>query len=63
MFSQMPHYPAIKAAIWWSGIDYDEHGVADRICKLNEPDEAVKFFCDKLAPKPATKSLLNPAAK
>ncbi|HWR41434.1 MAG TPA: glycosyl hydrolase, partial [Patescibacteria group bacterium] len=62
MFRQIPHYPAIKAAIWWSGIDYDEHGVAGRIYKLNETEETLRAFHDNLKPATAPKAASTPKA-
>lgn len=44
MFEQLPHYPNIKAAIWWSGVDYDRKGNPGRIYLLNEDEDTLKTF-------------------
>lgn len=48
MFDQMADFPRIKAAIWWSGIDYDQLGQPGRIYLINETEEIIQVFRERL---------------
>lgn len=48
MFNSIDKYPAIKVAIWWSGIDYDEKGNPGRIYLIDESEEYLNIFRDNL---------------
>lgn len=48
MFDHIADFPRIKAAIWWSGIDYDQAGRPGRIYLIDEDDEIIKTFHDRL---------------
>ncbi|MGI6091960.1 MAG: endoglucanase [Veillonellaceae bacterium] len=48
MFNSINKYPAIKAAVWWSGIDYDENGNPGRIYLIDESEEYLKIFRENL---------------
>lgn len=48
MFDQIGQLPNIKAAIWWSGTDYDPQGNAGRIYVLDENDRTVEVFHKRL---------------
>lgn len=51
MFLQLPNYPNIKVAIWWSGIDYDRQGNPGRIYILDEDEETIKTFREHVTKK------------
>jgi len=44
MFEELDQYPKIKAAIWWSHIDFDSNNRPARIYKLDESPELVETF-------------------
>jgi hypothetical protein len=44
MFEDLPQYPRIKLAVWWSGIDYDQAGRPGRIYLLDENEATVNAF-------------------
>ena len=51
MFEQLPNYPKIKMAIWWSGCDWDFSGEkpkAARIYRLDENAEIMQAFAEGL---------------
>ncbi|NLK72680.1 MAG: endoglucanase [Clostridiales bacterium] len=48
MFQNITRYERIKAAIWWNGCDYDSHGNAARIYRLDESISMMKLFQDEL---------------
>lgn len=48
MFDQIGQLPNIKAAIWWSGTDYDQQGNAGRIYILDETDRTAEVFHKRL---------------
>lgn len=48
MFDGIKQFPNIKVAIWWSGIDYDQHGQPGRIYLLDESDETTEVFHKRL---------------
>ena len=48
MFDQIRQFPNIKAAIWWSGTDYDQQGNAGRIYVLDETDKTTEVFHNRL---------------
>lgn len=49
MFKSVEQYPGIKAAVWWSGIDYDEKGNPGRIYLIDESEEYLNIFKERLA--------------
>ena len=48
MFSEIKQFDRIKAAIWWSGIDYDQQGNPGRIYLIDEDEGVIKAFRDNL---------------
>jgi len=48
MFDQIKRLDRIKVAIWWSGIDYDQQGRPGRIYLLNENQEVIDAFHQRL---------------
>lgn len=44
MFDGIKQFPAIKAAIWWSGVDYDQNGQPGRVYLLDENDNTTEVF-------------------
>lgn len=52
MFREIHKFPKIKAALWWSGIDYDSQGQPGRIYLLDENDEVLKAFQQNLSASP-----------
>lgn len=48
MFSVIKKYPNIKAAIWWSGIDYDQNNRPGRVYLIDEDEAYLKIFRDHL---------------
>ncbi|MDD4600861.1 hypothetical protein SDC9_22893 [bioreactor metagenome] len=51
MFNSLDNYPNIKVAVWWSGIDYDAKGYPGRIYLIDESDEYLKIFQERLPKK------------
>ena len=50
MFESLPNYPMIKAAVWWSGCDYDpENGNISRPYFINETEGVIDLFRENLA--------------
>ena len=51
MFEQLPNYPKLKMAVWWSGCDWDystEEPTAARIYRLDENAEVMQAFAEGL---------------
>lgn len=48
MFNSMDKFPGIKVAVWWSGIDYDEKGKPGRIYLIDENEEYLNIFRERL---------------
>lgn len=48
MFDKMKKYDRIKVAIWWNGIDWDENKKPARIYRLDESEEMLDTFRDRL---------------
>lgn len=44
MFGELDQYPKIKAAVWWSHMDFDPNNRPARIYKLDESPELVETF-------------------
>ena len=44
MFQELPAYPNIKVAVWWSGIDLDSAGRPGRIYLLDETSDTLEAF-------------------
>lgn len=49
MFKQLPHYPRIKAAVWWNSADYDTNGTIARSYFIDNNEENLAAFKDGLA--------------
>lgn len=49
MFASLPNYPKLKAAVWWSGCDYDpENGNISRSYFINDIDGVMAAFRENL---------------
>lgn len=48
MFNSITKFPSIKVAVWWSGIDYDAKGNPGRIYLIDENEEYLKIFRERL---------------
>lgn len=48
MFDGIKQFPNIKVAIWWSGVDYDQHGQPGRVYLLHEDAETTEVFRRRL---------------
>jgi hypothetical protein len=48
MFDQIKRFPNIKVAIWWNGIDYDQQGNPGRIYLLDESNQTIEAFRQRL---------------
>lgn len=48
MFKEISHFPKIKVAVWWNGIDYDPSGNPGRIYLLDETEETTAAFKEGL---------------
>ena len=55
MFQELPAYPRIKVAVWWSGIDLDTAGNPGRIYLLDQTAETVEAFRQGLQQLPQPK--------
>lgn len=44
MLTSIDKYPNIKAAVWWSGIDYDRNNQPGRIYLIDEEETYLKIF-------------------
>ena len=49
MLSTIGKYPNIKAAVWWSGIDYDQNNQPGRIYLIDEEESYLKIFREHLS--------------
>lgn len=50
MFSQLPRFSRIRAAVWWDHVDYDpENGEISRNYRIDEPKEVLDVFRENLA--------------
>lgn len=47
-FDQIRQLPKIKIAVWWSGIDYDTNGQPGRIYLLDEDEQTINAFRERL---------------
>jgi len=55
MFQELPAYPRIKVAVWWSGIDLDTAGNPGRIYLLDQTADSVEAFRQGLKNYPRQK--------
>ncbi len=51
MFASLPNYPKIKAAVWWSGCDYDANGNIARSYFIDDTAGVIDVFKENLADK------------
>ena len=48
----MRHYPNIKVAVWWNGVDYDVNDQPGRVYLIDQTPEVVAAMREGLSARP-----------